>query len=85
MIDVEEIKLHYLSLSEKNPSAESVLNLEPNLIYINGIIKGILASFNFDCTVTASFKQAPIISSILGAPLQNQFSYSFTINLVNFN
>jgi hypothetical protein len=94
LIDSEELKLHYILISEKNSVSEE--NLENFLSFISGIIKGVLAAFNVDCSVVAAFKQNAIISNIYSyggvpansIPISSQgqstsYPYSFTITLLN--
>ena len=83
LIDAEEIKFHQFLIMDKSGNDQ----LEIILSFVSGIIKGVVAAFNLDCIVTAGFKVAPILNTILsngGTPSNNQqgvLSYSFTINL----
>jgi hypothetical protein len=64
-------------------------NLENPLHLVSGIIKGVLSAFNFDCSVSFSFKPQPIINCILSHNIglsqqQSIYSYSFHISLLNY-
>lgn len=79
-IDSEEIKLHCLLLSEKNNQSDE--KLDAILTFICGILKGVINSFNLECTVTAA----------LGPGLSNQnkaegfkYEYIFKISFINFH
>jgi hypothetical protein len=77
--------------SDRNPLPDDSNNLENVLIFISGIIKGVLSAFNLDSTVIPAFKPAPIIASLITNtigqvnPSQSIFSYSFNITLLNIN
>lgn len=72
--------------SNKNPSLEETKNLENIIVIVAGIIKGVLGTFNNDCTVNYSLKPQPIINTLTnGNPQINEFAYSFTITLLNTN
>ncbi len=89
LIDTDEIKFHHCLITDKNDQSEI---LEIVLAFVSGIIRGVLSTFNFDSNVVASFKSGPIVSTLLSMSAigdktipnnQSQFSYSFTINLLN--
>lgn len=86
IIDVDELKFHCFLFSNKNPSLEETKNLENIIVIVAGIIKGVLGTFNNDCTVNYSLKPQPLINTLTnGNPQINEFAYSFTIMLLNTN
>ena len=77
-------------LSDKNVTPNDSSNLEIMLVFVSGVIKGVLSAFNVECSVVPSFKAQPIINSILTGTVgvntqQTMFSYSFNISLLNIS
>ena len=93
LIDCDDIKFHHNLIIDKNSQDETLENI---LSFVGGIIKGVLAAFNVECSVSPVFKSQPIISTILSLGsdgksqsnnqnTQGPFSYSFNITLLNVN
>jgi len=96
-LDCEEIKLHSNLIFSKSPNPETSTKIELTLQFINGIIKGVISSFNLECNVTAVCRQNIIFNNLLSFTSENSnenssnnnsatvFPYSFTINLITSN
>lgn len=75
ILEVDDIKLHSCLMTEKGNVKDD--KLKCIFWFLSGVIKGVVNSFNFECTVTYDIN-----------PLADQketFTYTFSIQILNLN
>lgn len=75
ILELDDIKLHSCLLAEKGNLKDEKLNCI--FWFLSGVIKGVVNSFNFECTVTYDINPS--------ADLKETFPYTFSIQILNLN
>ena len=77
LIEAAEIKMHLFLLTEKGNAKDEKADVI--LWFIYGLIKGVLSTFNYECTVSCDIKHG---SSSKSSP-NAQFVYPITVQILN--
>lgn len=86
-LETTNIKSHSYLISDKSTANDD--KLDPTLWFAEGIIKGVISSFNIECDVSSSFKRSPppnTADSDKGAKslFDLQYYYTFEITVLEF-
>ena len=77
ILEINDIKLHSCLLSEKGNIKDEKLNCI--FWFLSGLFKGVINSFNFECTVTYDIKAPTELKDSHSHP------YTFSIQILNLN
>lgn len=85
LLETTNIKLHSYLITDKSSSNDE--KIDPSLWFVEGIIKGVISSFNVGCDVSSSFKRGNMFDNQGSSinPFEVQYNYTFEITPLDYN